>query len=157
MTFSFKEQIKVGNKGQDLFMKHYHHPLVIFPEHKADFKRVTDGKLVELKSDSYDMEKTPYFFIERYSDLGKKSPGSVWQSWAHKVPVFVYMFTKNNTYFEFSTKELVAFLTPIADEIEAKGKFIHIRNPAWTTAGFKLKREDVKHLYKEYRFDATKV
>lgn len=153
MTFSFKEQLEVGNKGEALFQKHYHSPLVLIPEHYADFKRVSDGKVVELKTDTYAMAKTPNFFIERYSDFSKKSPGGIWQSATKRVNVFCYLFIQDGTYFEFDLRALVKELTPIADEIEAAGKFKWIRNRAWTTAGFAYPREKLKHLYTEHRFE----
>lgn len=151
--FDFKEQIKVGDRGQELFLQNYHSPLVVFPEHKADFKRVSDGKLVELKTDTYNMEKTPNFFWEYLSDIQKLKPGGPWQSRMHRVPVFCYMFVRHNVYYEFDTKELVKFLTPIAEEIHAKNKLLWIKNKGWITGGFTYPREAMKHLYTEHRFE----
>jgi hypothetical protein len=147
--FDFKEQIAIGDVGQRLFIQHYHTPIVQFGPHKADFKRLSDGKLVELKTDSYDMGKTENFFIERFSSFNTKSPGGPWQSKEKRVPIFCYFFIKNGVYFEFDTKELVKFLDPIAE----KAGLIFIPNKGWTTAGFKVPREKLKHLYTEHKIN----
>lgn len=150
-TFDFKQQLAVGNKGEKWFTENYHSPLVLIPEHYADFKRISDGRIVELKTDTYSLAKTPNFFIERYSDFHKKSPGGIWQSKEKRVQVFCYLFINDGVYYEFDLRALVKELTPIADELEAKGKFRWIKNRAWVTAGFPYPREKLKHLYKEYR------
>lgn len=153
-TWDFKDQLKVGTRGEELMLQHYHSPLILIPEHYADFKRVTDGKIVELKSDTYNIEKTPNFFWEVWSDLKGKKPGGPWQSKEHKVQVFIYYFVRHNTYFEFDLKELLKFLQPHADKRNDGGGWIFVKNKAWTTAGFTIPREDMKHIYKQYTFDS---
>lgn len=155
-SFNFKDQLKVGDKGEKWFIEHYHSPLIQIKEHYADFKRISDGKIVELKTDTYSLDKTPNFFIERYSDFSKKSPGGIWQSKEKRVNVFCYLFIKDGVYYEFDLKELIKELTPIADEYEAKKRFLWIKNPAWITAGFTYPREKLKHLFTEYRPAQTK-
>lgn len=147
--WSFKKQLQVGNKGESLFLEFYHSPINKLREYKADFIRLTDGKLVELKTDTYSMDKTPYFFIERWSDIEKKKPGSVWQSSKKGVGVFCYMFINDRTYFEFS--DLPALLREL-DKLTQDMYLIRIPNKGWTSGGYKVPREALKHLYKEYSF-----
>jgi hypothetical protein len=155
MSFSFKDQLVVGSRGEELLLKHYHSPLIIIPDHYADFKRISDGRIVELKTDTYNMEKTPNFFFERWSDFEKKKPGGVWQSSEHRVHTFIYYFVRHNTYFEFELKPLLKFLQPFADKKDEKGGWIFVKNKGWITAGFTLPREQLKHLYTQYTFDPT--
>lgn len=151
MTFNFKTQLAVGDAGEKWFIENYHSPIVQIKAHKADFRRIDDGRVIELKTDTYSMDKTPNFFIERYSDFAKKSPGGIWQSKAKRVKIFCYFFIKDGVYFEFDLAALVKELTPIADEIERKGKFLWIKNTGWVTAGFTYPREKLKHLFTEHR------
>lgn len=151
-VFNFKDQLAIGSKHEQTFLQNYHSPIVKAGEYAYDYKRISDGKKIELKSDTYDMDKTKNFFWERYSDFEKKSPGSIWQSREKRVEVFIYHFPKNFTYFEFDAKELLKFLTPYADKRDVKGGWIFIRNPAWTTAGFTLPREELKDIYTEYKY-----
>jgi hypothetical protein len=148
--WDFKKQLTVGDRGEELFMEHYHSPLIVYPEHKADFKRVSDGKLVELKTDTYNMEKTPNFFWERWGDVHKEKPGGPWRALADRVPIFVYMFVRHNVYYEFS--DLKA-LCKLLDQLTEKKGMIYIKNRNWITGGYAIPRELVKHLYKEHRFE----
>lgn len=146
--FDWQTQLHLGNRGEELFMEYYHEPLIVYPEHKADFKRLSDGKLVELKTDSYNMDKTPYFFFERWSDVHKKKPGGPWRSTRDRVGVFVYMFVRHNVYYEFDSKELVARL----NRLTSKQGLVYVKNKAWVTGGYKVEREALKDIYTRYEF-----
>lgn len=148
-VFDFKEQLVMGSRGEELFMEYYHSPLVVYPEHKADFKRISDGKLVELKCDSYNLLKTPNFFFERWSDVHKEKPGGPWRARKDRVGVYCYMFVRHNVYFEF---EDVKALTDILDKLTAGKGMIYVKNKGWVTGGYIVPRDAVAHLYKEHRF-----
>lgn len=148
-TFDFKEQLKVGSRGEELFLKYYPEKIYIHPERDGDFI-TEDGKKIELKTDDYNMDKTDNFFIERYSDLNKKSPGSVWQAKGHHCDIFVYYFVRHNTWFIF--KDLDKLINRLEELTKGKG-MVYIRNKAWTTAGYKVKRDDLKDLFEQYTFN----
>lgn len=143
-VFSFQQQLKIGDEGEELFMEHYHDkPLIKIPEHFADFRR-HDGKVVELKTDTYDMNKTPNFFIERWSDAAKKKPGSVWQSRANGVDIFCYFFITNNTYYQFTDMTL---LEKELDSYISGKSYIIVRNKWGNSHGYKVPRKILEGLY----------
>ena len=152
-TWSFKEQIAVGDEGQRLFLKNYHTPITEYVPHAADFQVVSTGQLVELKTDTYSMAKTPNFFIERWSDIGSKKPGSVWQSVEKGVTIFCYMFLNDRTYFEFV--DLPALVSRL-DTLTDGAYLMAIKNRGWTTGGYRVKRSDLKDLYTQYTFEVEK-
>jgi hypothetical protein len=101
-SFCFQEQLKVGDRGEELFMQHYPKGIIIHPGRDGDFIEKSSGKKIELKTDTYNMDKTPNFFIERYSCIQKESPGSVWQAQSHGCDIFCYMFVRHNIWFQFN-------------------------------------------------------
>ncbi len=142
--FDFKEQLKEGNKGEQDFLKYYNKAIKA-PDFSYDFD--LEGKKIELKCDSYSLDKTENFFIERYSDYDKLKDGSVWQS-LH-CDFFVYYFILNKTFFWFKMKEFKEFLE---DYIKDKS-YILIKNKAWNTLGYKVNRDDCKkYIIKEDKF-----
>lgn len=152
-TWSFKDQIEVGTRGEELFLEYYHSPIVVYPKHAADFQLVNTGQLLELKSDTYNMDKTPNFFIERWSDIENKKPGSIWQSHKKGVEIFCYMFVRHNTYFEF--RDLPALIERL-DSITKDMYLHHIKNRGWITGGYRVPRELLKDLYTQYTFEVQK-
>lgn len=141
--FDFNKQLKIGAKGEEDFVLSYPTVITPFSGHAYDFDCVDTGAKIELKTDTYDMDKTVNFFIERYSDYNKKSPGGPWQSLDKGVSVFCYYFKKNGVWFQFnSLKKLVNRLNKIT---EGKG-LVFIQNRGWTTAGYKIRREDIMDL-----------
>lgn len=147
--FDFKDQLKKGDAGEVLFKEFYHGgELEIIKENYADFK-TSKGKILELKTDYYSMDASPNFFVERYSDFAKKSPGSFWQSQEKGVDLFVYMYIKNKTYFEF--KDLDKTIVRL-NELISQLKYVSIRNKGWTATGYKVPREALKDFYEEYKF-----
>lgn len=149
-VWDFQKQLKLGTQGEELFIQYYHEPLIIYPKRRADFKTIKEGLLVELKSDSYNMEKTPYFFMERWSDFHKKKPGGPWQSRSKRVDRFCYYFVKHDCYFEFKD---IRKLTDKLDELTSKQGLVFVKNKGWVSAGYKVKRDDLKELYTCHRFE----
>jgi hypothetical protein len=147
-TFSFQEQLEVGSRGEELFAENYPRKLDIWPGRDGDFVVRSTGQKLELKSDTYNIEKTPYFFIERYSDFHKKSPGSIWQAQEHGCEIFCYYFVRHDTWFEF--RDIPALIARV-ESIAPKG-FVLIKNKAWITAGWKILRTDLEDLYDEWSF-----
>lgn len=147
-TFDFQEQLKVGSRGEELFMEYYPEPIKIWPGRDGDF--ITEsGKKIELKSDSYNMAKTQNFFIERYSDFDKKSPGSIWQAHGHGCEIFVYYFVRHNIWFKFT--DLPKLMQVLEEKYGHKG-FVMIKNKGWRTAGWTVPRDSLKDLYEMYEF-----
>lgn len=144
-TFSFKEQLDIGTKGENMFLKYYPNATKS-PVRAHDFN--LDGKKIELKTDTYPFSKTDNFFIERYSDYNKLKDGSVWQS-AH-CDYFVYYFINEGIFFWFDMTKFREFLDKY---IEGKS-YVLIKNKGWTALGYKVNREDCKNfIIKEDKFN----
>ena len=148
----FQKSLKRGQRGEKLFLEHHVGLLKPTDGRKGDFVTVFDGSAVELKSDNYDMRDTEYFFFEDYSDLHKGKVGGPWQSLENNVKFFVYFFPKNNTFFVFQTRLLVAALNLVRPKISK----IHIRNKGWITQGFKILRVDLYPIMSEHKLKDKK-
>ena len=148
-TFKWKEQLEYGLKAQEDFFEIYHKPLIAASTRAYDFKVVSSGKKLELKTDDWDHEHTPNFFFERYSVWEKESPGGPWQSRAKRVDVFVYYFARNGIYYEFGD---IKQLCKVLDQIVRKEKLqlVLIKNQGYRTAGYKVRRDLLQDLYDVY-------
>ncbi len=143
---SFKASLAKGKSGEALLQSLW--PELVPTDGRSGDFMLGDSK-VEVKSDSYNMDKTPNFFIERYSNNTKKSDGSVWQALKHECMIFVYFYPKNNTAFVFyDIVQLMNTLDSIIPDLEP----IFIRNPGYYTVGYKVPRELLKDLYEVREF-----
>jgi hypothetical protein len=141
-NFSFNEQKKVGLDGESDFLKFYseENPRKSL-DRKYDFLIRARTK-VELKTDTYSMEKTENFFMEKYSDINKMLLGGPWRAANDRINYFVYYFLLDGVFFWFRPNELVFFLDSY---IEKKHEKI-IRSHSWFTLGYIIPRKDLKHL-----------
>jgi len=148
-TFDFQEQLKVGTRGEELLLEYYPEKLKIWEGRDGDF--ITEsGIKIELKADSYNMDKTPNMFIEKYSDFDKKTPGSIWQAAGHGCKRFIYYFVRHNTWFECND---IPGLCKFIDDTYGHKGFILIKNKGWRTAGWAIPRTNLMPFFKEYKFD----
>lgn len=146
-VFDFNTQLLVGNEGERIFFDAYHNqPLTKIDNHFADFA-TKEGKIVELKTDTYPMEKTKNFYFERWSDFGKQKPGSVWQSLPMGVEILCYLFLVNKVYFEFT--DLPQLQLMLDDYIKNKS-YIIVRNKWGVSHGYKVPREVLQPLWKAF-------
>jgi hypothetical protein len=142
--YNFDSSLKAGQVGEERF--HAAFPqLQRLDGFKSDFINPKNKHTYELKSDSYDMNKTPNFFIEIYSDVARKKFGGPRQALSHGSHYWAYFYTQNNTIFLFNTKRLVKWL-------EQNEELYHIRsieNIRWTTTGILVNRSHLATLYKK--------
>lgn len=108
---------------------------------EGDFKD-SNGDVWEVKTDSYDMNKTSNYFIEAISNANKGTKGGPYQAEEHGCKYFVYFFLANQTAFVFRTSDLLAQLL-----VTPMGAPIDIVNVGHTTIGFKVPRASLKHDY----------
>jgi hypothetical protein len=143
-TFSFSKQLNAGNSGEADFKKFYKDLEPVKSEDlKYDFL-LNNGSKIEVKCDTYPMDKTPNFFMEYYSDINKQSLGGPWRSKSHEISTFVYYFINDKTFFWFDSYKLVTFLDKYIKE--KKPSYKYIKNRGWTTGGFTIPRVDLEHL-----------
>ena len=152
-SFKWKDQLEVGSRGEELLMEHYPTPLVIYAAHRADFRRLSDGKLVELKTDTYSLEKTENIFAERWGNIEEKKPGGPWRARKDRVGVFIYYFSGHNVWLEWDTKELCKLL----DKLTKKSKLVYIKSSGWCVAGYKVAIRDVLSIAKVHAFETPSV
>lgn len=141
--FDWKEQLTVGDDGERNFVRDY-------PELKpvkckdliADFK-LKNGWFVELKTDTYDMNRTPNFFMELYGNEQKKL-GGPWRAKKDGIHLFIYYFINNKTYFWFNP----ITLCEMVDKIIIKNKLstVKIVNDGWAADGYKIPRKELESI-----------
>lgn len=145
-VWSFDEQKKLGAKGERLFLKKWPYPV----RRNEEFKGVdfidSEGRRIELKTDTFDMSATPNFFMERYSDWDRKAPGGPWQALEKGADTFIYLFIKQKVWFVF--KDLRGLIERL-EETTKDAYAISVRNKAWITTGYKVHRELLSDLYEE--------
>lgn len=145
-TFGFKEQLKVGDEGEQLILKAYPGHYQIAPGNIVDLVRVRDSATIELKTDTYDIEKTVNFFIEFYSDINRRKVGGPFRALTDHVDEFWYLFIVNRHLFQFNDiPKLIVRIIEIAN----LSKLCYIGNRGWMTMGWKLPRTEFKDLYEE--------
>jgi len=149
MTFDFKEQLALGDRGEEIFLERYHRKIEIYPKHDFDFISKCRKHKIELKTDTYNMDKTENFFIERWSDLHKERPGSIWQSIPKGVNIFCYMFVRHNVYFEFTN---LPALRDFLDDYLVNKSYVAVKNKGWITAGYKVPRDLLSDYYEVYEW-----
>lgn len=137
--FDFKEQLKIGEKGEELFLSYYP-DLTRLDGRKGDFIGYSKRK-IELKCDSRTTRDTPNFFIERLSNIEKQSPGGPWQSLASQVHYFVYLFADGVIYW----LETAAFIEHLEKHENSYAKRV-IKNKGWSAIGYLVPRASVEHL-----------
>lgn len=147
-VFNFHDQRRIGDVGEADFVRIYEklEPKKSLTDFKIDFS-LNNGKTVELKTDSYDMEKTPNFFMEQLTISGPNSSlGGPWRSKEHKVDYFVYYFIKNRIFFWFEPVSLCEFLDKFIEEYSLKPisiPNIDNRGGYYEALGFKIPRDSV--------------
>lgn len=150
-TFDFKKQLTLGDRGESLFMERYPRKLEIYPGREYDFVVKSSREKIELKTDSFNMLKTPNFFFERYSDIQSKKPGGPWRAAEDKVDIFCYYFVRFNMWYEF--RDLPELIKVLDKYTEKKG-MIWIKNKGWTTGGFTVPRDLLEPYYTIYEFES---
>lgn len=142
--FKFKDSLKNGTNGEDIFATKYKKKLERLDGRKADFKDIDTNELIELKTDFYPLS-TGNFFIERYSDKDKKTAGGPWQSDSNGVNRYIYFYVKENVCFDFEVKALVKAMEKIIPSLTPT----YIRNIRWVTQGYKVPRKMLENIYSE--------
>lgn len=151
-VWNFKQQLKVGDRGEEIFLERYPRKIKLYPGREYDFTVQSSREKLELKTDSYNIEKTDNFFMERWSCMDRKKPGGPWRAAKDEVDIFCYYFVRNNIWFEF--RDLPALVERL-DEVTKKKGLVFIKNKGWITGGFKLRRELFDDLYTVWEFDPS--
>jgi len=142
---SFQESLKKGQDAEALWMELMTQKYPMYQIERLDGRRhdfVMHSPLgsftIELKSDSYDMAKTPNLFMERWSVWETKKPGGIWQAQSKDIDLYCYWYPKNKIMLTGDVNRLI--LNVEAMKIPDK-KLIPIFNRGFITKGYKLERK----------------
>jgi hypothetical protein len=141
MVFDFKEQMKIGDIGEREFVSKYPQINPVKPDHRI-FDFDSDIGSIELKTDNYEMSKTPNFYFEQISDLKSKKLGGPWRASKDSVDHFVYFYVRDMTFFWFNPQNLTKFL----DKYILDKSFKMVKNKGWVSTGYCVPRAEVEHL-----------
>lgn len=130
---SFYQDLKFGNDSERILLEQYN----IFEYANTrchDLKIIGTNIKIELKSDSYDMNKYGNLIMERWSKEDK--PGGPWQAQKNGCRYFIYKFVQNNAIFVFNTVQLLARLKKLIKNHELK--LFDRWNPGYITQYYKI-------------------
>lgn len=148
-VFNFKDQLRIGDIGEADFTKIYEklEPVKSLKNRKIDFT-LNNGKTVELKTDSYPMDKTVNFFMEKNTILPDETEimGGPWRSKEHKIDYFVYYYMNNKVFFWFDPVTLCKHLDKYIKKHKPKAIPIPNRDSngkTFRSYGYKIPRDSV--------------
>lgn len=141
-VFGFQSQLKKGEKGEQYFIKCYSelHPRKSSAREVDIF--INDNQKVELKTDSYDPDETPNFFIELIGSTKTGKLGGPHLSVENNVDFFVYHYSVDSSFYWFKPSDLVKYIDDFGHEFQKR----EIMNRGWSSLGLLIPRERVKHL-----------
>jgi len=148
-VFNFKDQMRIGDIGEADFARIYEklEPKKNIENRQIDFT-LNNGKTIELKTDSYSMNNTPNFFMEKNTvshDNTSKS-GGPWRSKEHKIDYFVYYYMNDKVFFWFEPKSLCKFLNKYIKSNKLKAITIPNKDGKgreYKSFGYKIPRKEV--------------
>jgi hypothetical protein len=146
-VYEFHKQLRKGKRAELLFQKYFKldgEDLLDSGTKAYDFTTQSLHK-VELKTDFYTSDN---FYIEySFGEHGDK-PGSLWQSYIHKVDTFIFWFPRLGRAFVF--KDLAATIKYIESYIKDMNLTpILVQNKGFYGVGYKIPRVAFQHLYEE--------
>ena len=140
-VFDFSEQYKVGEVGVNALVSKFGPRLVKTDGRHGDLQDSKTGRIIEVKTDTYDMLQTPNFIME-HKTISSNKPGGPWQALADGCHYFLYYFISNKYYYLFDTRQLV-------EELEANRCFYESftsQNKGWAVSNYKVRREELANL-----------
>lgn len=141
-TPNFAIDLSVGRIGELAFIHACQGSVEPLDGREGDCKVKGSNVKLEIKTDSYDMNKTPNLFIEKYRSAQRA--GGPWQALEHGCKYYVYCFSKNAQIFVFETKKLVERMELLHDSKNLT--LTSVGNGSYTTRGLKIHRDWVTDL-----------
>jgi hypothetical protein len=131
----FNKDLKRGHEGEHSFFMRFQSCLTHLDGRNADFEINKTAETIELKTDYYDHDQTPNFFMEKYSYLD--TPGGPWQALSKKIDYFIYFYPSNGALYIFNTAQLIKKLK----KLEPILKLVTVKNKGYSTRGYKVSRQ----------------
>jgi len=155
--FDFETQNTVGILGESHFLQDYQwtQPTKSLQDLSYDFHFSGHNEKVELKTDTYKMEKTENLFIESHVirfDNGYKKIGGPFRAKQDQVRFFVYYFIKDRTYLWYNTIKMVERIDKwIAINFPY---LVEVKNKGYSSFGYIIPRNIFYHeLIKQQTFN----
>lgn len=136
----FNIDLSRGKAGEQLLADKFPNLLIQLHGTGPDFRILGSQTYLELKTDSYNMNSTPNFFLETESRPGH--PGGPFQALAKGSKYFIYYYLQNDKYFIFDTQDLVFFLKQNGWKYGERT----IANKNYATKGLLIPRKDLESL-----------
>lgn len=138
-AFSFSKQLGVGDKGEEVFLGRYASLGPVKSQDRSFDFLLNDSSKVELKTDTYEMDRTPNYFMEILSSIDEGKIGGPWRAMQDGADFFVYHYVNDKTFIWFRTVPLCNHL----DTLIAGGSLSQreIRNKGWVTRGYLVPRD----------------
>lgn len=102
--------------------------------YECDFQCIHTDETVELKTDYYDMNKTPNIIVERYSNQQKGTPGGPYRH-SDQLTYWVYYYKQNGLFLFYNALQLIEVVDSLGLPI------IPIQNQGYTTGVYKVPRD----------------
>lgn len=157
--WGFQEMLKIGNRGESLILNNWPELQKHTDSHHWDFDH-EDGSRWEVKTDRMPFDKTANVFMERWSVFSKdgtelpgceKKPGGPWQSLAHGVEGFLYLYLAEegpSTLLLFpDLRELVDRLEYLLKEYPSLRIPSKIPNRGYEALGYRIPRYALDSLF----------
>ena len=153
---SFAKSLDVGKQGEDLLLARWGFADAGWRrptsgERKWDLERPTlvgkgcvvlgGAQTLEVKTDTYDATKTPYFFMEQHTNVagGPRLVGGPWRARDHGVDVFAYVML-NPTPVAYVFDD-IPLLCEVVETLQAGTR--RVRHGRLSSTGLLVDREDV--------------
>lgn len=134
----------MGNDGEAFLLSKHPNLAPAVGTRLYDLVDTAAGTTIEVKTDTYDFEKTPNFFMEQFTRSGDNdSPGGPWRALRDNVKCFVYLFMVPRPIAWWFT-DVTALVDTLDAYLGAKRRFAHvIRNNGWSGHGYCVPRTEL--------------
>lgn len=148
--FEFDEQEKEGKAGEIRIFKTWPDKFEWFEGNEYDLI-LKPNKKVEIKTETtYNLESSPNFFMERYSDDFVFKSGGPWRAQEDGIDIFISYFIQNDILFWFNDiNKLVERCEKMI--LETNPRSSYVKNKGYYTIGYPMRRYWFKDLYKEIK------
>lgn len=136
-TPNFQSDLSRGRIGELAFIHACEGTVEPLDGREGDAKVTGTRTKIEVKSDSYNMDRTQNFFMEKYRS-GNRS-GGVFQSIEHGCKYYAYIYVPNGELFIFDCKQLADRLNILHDSKNLT--LTSVGNGTYTTRGLKVHRD----------------
>ena len=137
----FEHDLKRGQKSEHDFYLKYASCIVRTDGRRGDYELLKTGEVLELKSDYYNPNETPNFFMERFSYEDKA--GGPWQALEYKVSYYIYWYPTTGVTYIFNVQQLVRRLNKLSKKLD----LVNVRNQGYITQGYLVERSMLQDLF----------